>query len=161
MSVQCKFFHISIRNHQEAEEALDALLRSHVVVTVHREFVANRGNSFWIIVVEYLAGIAESRSQSFGRPVKKRVDYKEVLFPEDFSVLASLREWRKQAAEKAGVPVYTIFTNEQLAMIITRRVNSKTDLRGIEGIGEARVEKYGNAIVQLMQELAMPAAGSK
>jgi len=128
---------------------------------VHREFVADRGNSFWSIVVEYLAGTAESRSQSSGRPGKKRVYYKEVLSPEDFSVFASLREWRKQAAEKAGVPVYAIFTNEQLATIITKRVNCKADLRGIEGIGEARVEKYGSAIVQFMRELIPPATGSK
>jgi len=157
MSIQFKFFHISIRNHQEAEKDLNGFLRGHVVVSVHREFVADPENSFWSIVVEYLEGA----SQPPVRQGKKRVDYKEVLSPEDFSVFATLREWRKQAAEKAGVPVYTIFTNEQLATIITRRVHSKTDLRAIEGIGAARVEKYGSTIVQFMRELLPPATGSK
>ena len=161
MSIQFKFFHISIRNHQEAEKELNAFLRGHVVVSVHKEFVADLENSFWSIVVEYLEGASQGTAQPAGRPGKKRVDYKEVLSPEDFSVFATLREWRKQAAEKAGVPVYTIFTNEQLATIITRRVHSKTDLRAIEGIGAARVEKYGNAIVQFTRELTPPAAEGK
>ena len=89
------------------------------------------------------------------------MDYKEVLSPEDFSVFATLREWRKQAAGEAGVPVYTIFTNEQLATIITKRVQSKTDLHGIEGIGEARVEKYGDTIIQFLRELTPPATGTE
>jgi len=35
-----------------------------------------------------------------GRP---KVDYKEVLKPEEFEVFSRLREWRKGVAEKEGV----------------------------------------------------------
>ena len=38
-----------------------------------------------------------------------------MLKPEEFEVFSRLREWRKAAAEKEGVPVYTVLTNEQLA----------------------------------------------
>ena len=98
MSIQFKFFNISIHDHQEAEDELNKFLRSYVVVTVHREFVTNKENSFWSIVVEYLEGVSKSTGQPSRRSGKKRVDYKEILSPEDFSVFATLREWRKQAA---------------------------------------------------------------
>lgn len=52
--------------------------------------------------------------------------------------------------------MYTIFTNAQLAGIVTEQVFSKTDLRGIEGVGEARVEKYGDAIIRFMRALTSP-----
>ena len=42
-------------------------------------------------------------------------DYKQVLKPEEFEVFSRLREWRKGVAEKEGVPVYVVFSNEQLA----------------------------------------------
>ena len=131
------------------------------MVTVHREFVAYEENSFWSFAVEYLEGNPANNKQSSGGAEKKRIDYKEVLSPEDFAVFARLREWRKHAAGEVGVPVYTIFTNEQLATIITNRALSKTDLRGIEGIGDARVDKYGDAILQFMRELTSPAVSDE
>jgi len=74
---------------------------------------------------------------------KSRIDYKEVLNEQDFALFSKLRELRKQIAEKEGIPVYAVFTNEQLAEIVRRKVKTKTEMRKIEGIGEAKVEKYG------------------
>ena len=51
----------------------------------------------------------------------KRIDYRDVLSEADFAVFKRLREWRKQVAAAEGVPVYTVFTNEQLATIVTTR----------------------------------------
>lgn len=106
MSIQFKFFNIFIRDHLEAEEERNKFLRSHGVVTVHREFVTNKENSFWSIVVEYLEGVSKGTGQPPGRSGKKRVDYKEILSPEDFSVFVTLREWRKQAATHHRIAGY-------------------------------------------------------
>jgi superfamily II DNA helicase RecQ len=80
------------------------------------------------------------------------VDYKQILSPEDFAVFVKLRQWRKTAAEKEGIPVYTIFTNEQLAEIARLRVGSKTELGRIEGIGEGRLKKYGDEVLQVLNQ---------
>jgi ATP-dependent DNA helicase RecQ len=53
-------------------------------------------------------------------------------------------------ASEAGVPVYTIFTNEHLAQIAAQRIISKTGMREIDGIGESKIKKYGDAVIQLM-----------
>ena len=75
---------------------------------------------------------------------------REVLSPEDFAVYVRLRELRKTIAAEEAIPPYSVFTNEQLAAIVTGRVSSKADLGKIAGIGEARLEKYGSRFLSLL-----------
>ena len=56
------------------------------------------------------------------------------------------------------MPAYAVFTNEQLAEMVQRRVTSAAALREIAGIGEARVEKYGPAFLDLIEQAALPAS---
>ncbi|MBP9803395.1 MAG: HRDC domain-containing protein [Candidatus Accumulibacter sp.] len=46
-------------------------------------------------------------------------------------------------AEQEGVPMYALFTNEQLAEMVTRRTTTIAALGEIDGVGKARIEKYG------------------
>ena len=48
------------------------------------------------------------------------------------------------------MPVYTIFTNEQLAQMVKTRASSKGDLEKIAGVGDARIEKFGARIVEVL-----------
>ena len=132
-----------IKNTQAAEQELNSFLSTHRVLTVRREFVSQGENSFWSLAVEYLEGTASFLDSNKNTVRKPRIDYKEVLNENDFAMFSKLREIRKQTAEKEGIPVYAVFTNEQLAEIVKRKVKTKTEMRKIEGIGEAKVEKYG------------------
>jgi superfamily II DNA helicase RecQ len=68
--------------------------------------------------VEYLDGGGAGGLVPGGKLPK--VDYKEVLKPEEFEVFSRLRDWRKAVAEKEGVPVYVVLSNEQLADMVRR-----------------------------------------
>jgi superfamily II DNA helicase RecQ len=151
MSIQFKFFTVSIHNSESTEGSINLFLRQHKVLSIYREFVENGENSHWCMAVEYLQG--GPITQATKLPGKNRIDYKEVLPPDDFTLFVKLRDWRKKEADRAAVPVYAIFSNEQLATIASLRVVSKTSLREIDGIGEARVSKYGDALLSLMVEL--------
>jgi superfamily II DNA helicase RecQ len=143
--MQLRLFIVPVKNVHAAEIEMNAFLRSHRVLAVKKEFVPDGENSFWTFCVEYLdapAGLAGGP----GKPPK--VDYKEVLKPDEFEVFSRLREWRKGVAEREGVPVYTVLTNEQLAQIVQRRIQTKAGLKEIEGVGDARVEKYGDAVLE-------------
>jgi superfamily II DNA helicase RecQ len=145
--MQLKLFILPVKNLSAAEAEMNAFLRSHRVLAVKKEFVADGENSFWTFCVEYMEsapGVTGGVSLS-GRP---KVDYKELLKPEEFEVFSQLREWRKGVAEKEGVPVYVVFSNEQLAAMVKQRVSSKAALKEIEGVGDARVEKYGAAVLE-------------
>ena len=56
---------------------------------------------------------------------RAKVDYKTVLNERDFAAFAELRNLRKELSEKEGVPPYALFTNEQLAAMVTQQVSSK------------------------------------
>ena len=146
-----KFFHIPSRDPVMGEAELHSFTSSHRVVTIDRRFVDDGQNSYWALCVDYLLGPAPTASQ-FGAPgrVERRVDYKEILSPEQFAVFAKLRDLRKQVADKEAIPAYAVFTNEQLAAMVQKGADSRAKLREIEGIGEAKVEKYAEAFLAAM-----------
>ena len=153
--MQLKLFILPVKNLDAAEAEMNAFLRSHRVLTVKKELVADGENSFWTFCVEYLESTPAALGS--GLPGRPKVDYKELLKPEEFEVFSRLREWRKGVAEKEGVPVYTVLTNEQLAQMVQKKVSSKAGLKEIEGVGEARVEKYGEGVLRVLVFNPVPA----
>ncbi len=143
-----QFFVIPLRGDSESTAALNTFLRTHRVLQVDRRWVDQGTQSFWAFCVDYLEGDASSPAASSNR---QKVDYKEILNAEDFQVFVKLRDWRKQIAESEGVPVYTVFTNEQLAKMAQTRVTTKAALTQIAGVGTARIEKYGDAVIALLK----------
>jgi len=140
--MQIRIFVIPIKNIEPSETEMNRFLRGNRILAVTKEFVNNGENSFWSIVAEYLEQSSGGAKQSpAGRT--DRIDYKEILSAEDFVVFSRLRDLRKQIANVDAVPVYTVFTNEQLAEMARKRPASKTALMQIEGVGEAKAQKYG------------------
>ena len=147
--MQWAFFRIPVTGDALAEE-LNRFLRSVRVLVVHREFVAQGDASFWALAVEYQASEAAVASHSSRRDSDRRVDYKSVLSADDFTLFARLREWRKEQANTDAVPVYTIFTNDQLAEIAKRRCSTVAALGEIDGVGQGRIEKYGQMVLAML-----------
>lgn len=131
---------------EPAQTELNTLLATERVVTIQREFVGDGSNSFWAFCVEVADGpgpLPDVLKTGPGRGVLSgraapAIDYKQVLSEADFAVFAGLRDWRKQAAQAEGVPVYAVFTNEQLAEIARRGIGTLADLADIDGIGAAK-----------------------
>jgi hypothetical protein len=142
------FFQIPVDDDGRAAERLNAFVANQPTARVERQFIANGDDSLWTFCVTTV----EARSiGSPGSPPKGRLDYKEKLAPEDFQVFDQLRRIRKELADREGVPVYGVFTNEQLEQIVLRRVASGEHLSPIAGVGPARVEKFGPAIVSALR----------
>jgi hypothetical protein len=129
-----RFFTISIRDEGPAAADLNGFLRSRRVLSVDRRWVDQGSESFWSFCVDYLESSGEATG---GAPPGRngtnrgKVDYREVLSPEDFAVFARLRQARKEIAQADAVPVYTIFTNEQLAQMVQARATTKAALWGL------------------------------
>jgi superfamily II DNA helicase RecQ len=86
------------------------------------------------------------------------VDYREELDAARFAVFSRLRAERKKWADAEGVPVYTIFSNAQLAEMVKRGVRTTAELEAIEGVGPARVGKSGERLLLVLAELPVPPA---
>ncbi len=135
-----------------AKEELNKLLRSGRIASVKKEFVSNGEDSFWAFCIEYLDGVLGTERSRSGGSTAPKVDYKEILSEGDFARFVKLRDLRKMLSEKEAIPAYSIFTNEQLAAMVTGRVDTLTGLSAIPGIGAARLDKYGKLFLELLAE---------
>jgi len=133
-----------------AQEDLNRFLRSHRVLTLDRQWTGTA----WTFCATYQLGPATPTSPAHGKPAEK-IDYKTVLDAPTFARFSRLRELRKSLAEREALPAYAVFTNEQLAAIARLpEPVSLAALGQIDGIGSARLEKYGSGILQALSDHA-------
>ena len=142
-----RFFRIPVIASESAEDALNQFCAQNPLASVEKQFVADGANSFWSVCVTCIEH--ESAAKSFR---KSKIDYREVLDEKQFAKFAHLRTLRKDLAERDRLPAYALFTNEQLAEMVRQGVGSLQELAAIEGIGAARIEKYGEAFVRALNK---------
>ncbi len=62
----------------------------------------------------------------------------------------ALREWRAAVARTRNLPAYVIFHDSTLAAIAQSAPRSLDELRGISGIGAAKLQAYGEELLRLL-----------
>jgi len=144
--MQIQVFTIPILNESTMLDEMNKFLRSKKVIDVDKQLVSSNGQAYWTFCVRYLEGaVQEDKDKN-----KPGVDYKEVLDEKTFGIFSQLRVIRKQVAEKNAVPVYSIFTNEELASIAKLEQISLDNMLKINGIGAKKLEKYGVQFMELV-----------
>ena len=71
------------------------------------------------------------------------------LTAEDEAVAARLREWRSAEAKRLGVPAYVVLQNRTLTALAQARPSNTGQLLEIDGMGPAKAERFGEAILGL------------
>jgi superfamily II DNA helicase RecQ len=64
---------------------------------------------------------------------------------------AALRDLRNDLRD--GKPAYVVFDNKTLVAIARQAPTTQRDLGRISGVGPAKLERYGDAVIELMQRL--------
>ena len=59
----------------------------------------------------------------------------------------ALKSWRLETARSEEKPAYVIFHNSTLAEIVRRAPRSKEELAAVPGVGPAKLERYGDAVL--------------
>lgn len=144
-----KIFTIPIQDDASGTDDLNHFLRSHRILRVTPSLVDAGCDSVWSFLVEY-RDLQPSSAAPTGSKSKARIDYREVLSPEDFSVFSRLRDWRRDVSQRESIPAYTVFDNEQLATMVTSKANTRAAIAAIPGVGEARVEKYADSVLAIL-----------
>lgn len=65
----------------------------------------------------------------------------------DQEVFERLRAWRASAAKEQGVPAYVVFHDATLRAVASERPADLDALSGISGVGQAKLERYGEGIL--------------
>ena len=74
----------------------------------------------------------------------------------DAAVFEQLRAWRGATAREQSLPAYTVFQNATLRAIAIARPATLAELAEINGVGEAKLAKYGEAVLDLLAGVNEP-----
>ncbi|MFI9487581.1 ATP-dependent helicase [Promicromonospora sp. NPDC052451] len=115
---------------------------------------------------------ARSRNPG-GRPTRKRTRFLDGLWPDepraarsratartqpralltgehDTALFDALRDWRLEVAREIDKPAYTVLTDATLAAIAEIRPSGTAELARVNGIGPAKIDRYGAAILAIV-----------
>jgi DNA helicase-2/ATP-dependent DNA helicase PcrA len=67
------------------------------------------------------------------------------------ALLGRLKEWRRKRAQADGVPAYVVFHDRTLAEIAERRCKDWADLAAVSGVGPAKLERYADEILAIVE----------
>jgi len=85
-----------------------------------------------------------------GRPRKRRGGVPLEMTEADLPLFEALRAWRREEARRQAVPPYVIFADRTLAEIARERPGSLRALTQVNGVGEAKLEHYGAAVLEIV-----------
>ncbi|GAA0847472.1 ATP-dependent DNA helicase UvrD2 [Streptosporangium amethystogenes subsp. fukuiense] len=91
--------------------------------------------------------------QKLGRCAACPADYDEAL-------LEALKAWRTGVSKKEKLPQWAVFTDVTLQAIAERAPVSEQDLLAIAGIGRVKLERYGEAVLELCRSTAHHTEGA-
>ena len=97
--------------------------------------------------------IEEIKAPTAKKPGSKSARKAQIL-PEDQELWDELRECRKMLAEESNVPPYVIFHDATLKEMLDTMPTSEAEMLRINGVGESKLEKYGDDFLHILRRHA-------
>jgi superfamily II DNA helicase RecQ len=115
---------------------------------IETKFFTRNDQPFWTVAIQYGQILSEEKNiRVTGTPAPEHL-----LDDQQKALLIRLKEWRKEAAQEAGFPVYMIATNNHLVSMIQQKCITLESLKLIKGFGKAKMEKYGKAVTDMIKQ---------
>jgi ATP-dependent DNA helicase RecQ len=106
-----------------------------------------------------LKGETSIRLRQYSKPAKQKISKASSanigdanLSDLEKSIFNALRSWRFETARTHNVPAYVIFHDATLREIALEKPMRVSDLRGLSGIGDKKLDNYGAAIVEVVTQ---------
>jgi ATP-dependent DNA helicase RecQ len=84
------------------------------------------------------------------RGKKKRAEPGNTVSKSD-PLMEALRVWRKETATEQKVPPFVVFHDGTLLAIVAARPKTLSALAKISGLGEKKLERYGDAVLRIVK----------
>ncbi len=138
------------------ESQLEAFMedpdRPREVLDVSEHFFVHDRHPTWALLISY----RDVPRPGDGKARERRKDYRADLDEPSKVLFDELRSWRATACKREGLPPYLICTNRQVADIARSRPSSLAKLQEINGLGEAKVSRWGEEILALVGSTTEP-----
>jgi superfamily II DNA helicase RecQ len=118
---------------------LNAFCVNKKVISTKIEFFQDEKHACWTVFLEYEPILEKNGDVPSGLTEAGRLCYEK------------LREWRKETAEKEGIPPYVIAKNSQLGEIVKKEIKTLEALKQLNGFGAKKIEKYGKDICGIVK----------
>jgi ATP-dependent DNA helicase RecQ len=79
----------------------------------------------------------------------------------DVPLFETLRQWRAGIAKAQGVPAYVVFGDVTLRGIASSRPGSMGELAGISGVGQKKLDTYGQQVLDVVSGVAPEEAAAR
>jgi ATP-dependent DNA helicase RecQ len=93
-----------------------------------------------------------ARAERGGAGRGNRVDHTAQMDEQALANWEALRRWRTETAREHGVPAYVIFHDATLAELARSAPDSMAELAEVPGIGAAKLERYGDELLEVLQK---------
>lgn len=68
-------------------------------------------------------------------------------------IVESLKNWRKRKADDLNIPPFMIFGDKTLLDLAAKKPMNKNELLNVYGIGKAKSEEFGRAVLQIISDI--------
>ena len=138
--MQLKIFTLPFDEETEGfpDEIVSEFCLNKKVLRIETQFFRREGMPFWSVAVHYEIVLPETDK------LRDLDDSQKLLFQR-------LKEWRKEAAAKEGLPAYLIATNAQFIQMIRLQCRTLESFKNVKGFGKKRAQKYGKRINELIK----------
>ena len=163
-----------IRDRQHDQLSTYGLLKGHtrhdvrewIYQLIAQNYLAQTGDEYPVLRLgerarEVLRGFADVklrqpavRKKDPGAPRVRGAAIEESTAVADYDreLFQKLRAWRRSEAEERSVPPYVIFSDKTLRELARVRPTTLVELRQVYGVGDAKLEAFGSALVELIGE---------
>jgi ATP-dependent DNA helicase RecQ len=156
------------RSSQRLDEILDFVERP---ICRHREICLHFGETpRWSsckacdacgYLPEWLAQPRPERAREKEKKFKPSGAVRTVLAGVDAELADYIREWRREASKREGVPAFVIMHDSSLEDLCRKRPRTLAELRQVSGFGERKTAVYGSEILAALERFAKGARASQ
>lgn len=151
-----KIKHFKIRLNEESvkhdENKLNNFLTTVNVIKIANHVLTSEQGNYWSIIVFY-DDVLPIEPDDISRSEKHPAFNPSTLNPEELNRYEALRIWRADTAAKNNFPNYIVASNAQLGEIAKLNPSEKEALNKIKGLGERKVNKYGDEIIAVLNAI--------
>lgn len=143
-------FKIRLNENYQAEDKalLNEFLQNNHILETTSQFVHDKEH-FWSILLRY-----SEKNMFINEPISKKYEAPkdEILNEDEAKILESLKLWRTERAKEDNLPAYMIATNSELYSIAKFKPAKKEELIELKGFAEKKIEKFGDEIINILDE---------
>lgn len=128
---------------------LNEFLQNNHILQTTSQFVHEKEH-FWSILLRYSEKLNSVNEPS---PKKYSANDAEILNGDELQILDALKLWRTERAKDDNLPPYMIATNSELFSIAKFKPAKKEDLIELKGFGQKKIEKFGDEIIEILEQI--------